>query len=156
MAHGRARQAGSQCRLTSPTRRSHAGHRFPPEVTGHAIRRHFRFPPGLRTAEEVPAPRAIIVSRETVRRWALEFGRGFANRIRRRLPQAGDERHLDEVRTETADEKHRSWRAVDRDGLALDVPVQGRRDSARHASCRGKQTRPPRATVTDKLASQGE
>ena len=47
--------------------------------------------------EEMLAARGVAVSRETVRQWALKFGRKFANEARRRLPRAGDERHLDEV-----------------------------------------------------------
>jgi putative transposase len=38
-----------------------------------------------------------VVSHETVRQWALKFGQEFANRIRQRLPRAGDKWHLDEV-----------------------------------------------------------
>lgn len=41
--------------------------------------------------------RGILVSHESVRQWAFKFGREFANRIRRRLPQAGDKWQLDEV-----------------------------------------------------------
>ena len=40
--------------------------------------------------EEMLAARGIVVSHETIRRWALKFGQDFANRIRRRLPRAGD------------------------------------------------------------------
>ena len=43
------------------------------------------------------AARGILVSHETVRQWARKFGQAFANQIRRRLPQAGDKWHLDEV-----------------------------------------------------------
>ena len=32
--------------------------------------------------------RGILVSHETVRQWALKFGQGFANEIRRRLPRS--------------------------------------------------------------------
>ena len=45
--------------------------------------------------DELLAARGIIVSHETVRQWALKFGQGFANQIRRRLPRAGDKWHLD-------------------------------------------------------------
>src|SRR5215212_1268498 len=103
------------------------------------------------------AARGIAVSHETVRRWALKFGQGFANEIRRRLPRAGDEWHLDEVEIRIAGEKHRLWRAVDRDGLVLDVLVQSRRDKkAAERLLRKllkKQGRAPRVLVTDKLAS---
>jgi hypothetical protein len=43
---------------------------------------------GLRMVGEMLAARSIVVSHETVRQWALKFGQGFANEIRRRLPVA--------------------------------------------------------------------
>ncbi|HUS13959.1 MAG TPA: IS6 family transposase, partial [Chloroflexia bacterium] len=112
----------------TPTRPSYAGHRFPPEVIGHAVWLHFRFPPSLRMVEEMLAARGITVSHETVRRWALKFGQDFANRIRRRLPRAGDKWHLDEVEIKIAGKKHWLWRAVDQQGIVLDVLVQSRCD----------------------------
>jgi putative transposase len=143
--------------MTPPTQPCYAGHRFPPEVISHAVRLYFRFPLSLRVVEEMLAERGIVVSHETVRQWALKFGQGFANRIRRRLPRAGDEWHLDEVQIGIAGKKHWPWRAVDRDGLVLDVLVQSRRD--KRAAKRllrellKRQGRPPRVMVTDKLAS---
>src|ERR687895_419278 len=105
-----------------------AGHRFPAEVIGHAVWLYFRFPLSLRMVEEMLAARGIVVSHETVRRWALKFGQAFANRIRRRLPCAGDKWHLDEVAIKIAGARHWLWRAVDQNGLVLDVLVQKRRD----------------------------
>ena len=55
---------------------------------------YFRFPLGLRMVEEMPAARGIILSHETVRQWAPRFGQDLANRVRRRLPRAGDKWHL--------------------------------------------------------------
>src|SRR5262252_6396701 len=109
---------------------------------------YFRFPLGLRMVEELLAARGIIVSHETVRQWARKFGQPFANRIRRRLPRAGDKWHLDEVVLKIAGVKHWLWRAVDQTGIVLDVLVQRRRD--KHAAKRllrkllKKQMRPPR------------
>ena len=143
--------------MTPPITPSHAGHRFPPEVIGHAVWLYFRFPLSLRMVEELLAARGIIVSHETVRQWGLKFGQDFANRIRRRLARAGDKWHLDEVEIKIAGQKHWLWRAVDQDGLVLDVLVQSRRD--KKAAKRllrkllKKQGRAPRVMVTDKLAS---
>ena len=75
----------------------YTGYRFPGELISHAVWLYFRFPLSLRMVEEMLAIRGLIVSHETVRRWALKFGQEFANRIRRRLPCAGDKWHLDEV-----------------------------------------------------------
>ena len=52
------------------------------------------------------AARGLIVSHETVRRWALKFGQAFANRIRRRLARAGDKWHLDVVAVKIAGVEH--------------------------------------------------
>ena len=104
--------------MTTPAHPSCAGHRFAAEVTGHAVWLHFRFPLGLRMAEEMLAARGIVVSHETVRQWARKFGQEFANRIRQRLPRAGDKWHLGEVAIEIAGVTHWPWRAVDAAPLA--------------------------------------
>ena len=81
--------------MNSPAAKSpYAGYRFPAEVISQAVWLYFRFPLSLRMVEEMLAARGIVVSHETVRQWALTFGQEFANRIRRRLPQAGDKWHL--------------------------------------------------------------
>ena len=54
------------------------GHRFPAEVIAHAVWLYFRFPLSLRMVEDLLAVRGIVVSHETVRRWAEKFGRKFA------------------------------------------------------------------------------
>ena len=132
---------------------SYAGYRFPAEIISHAVRLYFRFPLSLRMVDEVLAARGIIVSHETVRQWALKFGQGFANRIRRRLPATGDKWHLDEVVLTIAGVKHWLWRAVDQAGTVLDILVQSRRDT--HAAKRlfrrllKRQCRIPRVTITD-------
>ena len=50
-------------------------HRFPAEVVSNAVWLYFRFPPSLRMVEDMLAMRGIVVSHETVRRWAEKFGR---------------------------------------------------------------------------------
>jgi putative transposase len=143
--------------MTPPPKPSYAGHRFPPEVISHAVWLYFRFPLGLRMVEELLAARGILVSHETVRQWARKFGQALANRIRRRLPCPGDKWHLDEVVITIAGKKHWLWRAVDQDGVVLDVLVQSRRDKRAAKRLLRKllkrQGRAPRVMVTDKLAS---
>jgi putative transposase len=143
--------------MTTPACPSYAGHRFPAEIISHAVWLYFRFPLSLRHVDEILAARGVTVSHETVRQWGLKFGQAFANQIRRRLPRAGDKWHLDEVVVKISGVKHWLWRAVDQDGMVLDILVQSRRDT--RAAKRllrkllKKQARPPRAIVTDKLAS---
>ena len=143
--------------MTSATKSPYAGYRFPGEVISHAVWLYFRFPLSLRMVEEMLAARGIDVSHETVRQWARKFGQSFANQIRRKLPDPGDKWHLDEVCLMIGGKKHWLWRAVDQDGVVLDVLVQSRRDKQAAKRLLRKllkrQTRVPRVMITDKLAS---
>ncbi|EIM24350.1 transposase [Microvirga lotononidis] len=104
-------------------------HRFPPEIIAHAVWLYFRFPLSLRMVEEMLLERGIVVSSETVRRWALKFGPAYARRLRRKPPSRRDIWHLDEVVVTISGQKHWLWRAVDQDGHVLDEVVQDRRDT---------------------------
>ena len=146
--------------MSSPAANSpYPGYRFPAAVISHAVWLYFRFPLALRMVEELLAARGIIVSHETIRRWALKFGQTFANQIRRRAPGAGDKWHLDEVVIKIAGVKHWLRRAVDQTGMGLDVLVQSRRDTQAAKRLLRKllkrQMRSPRVMITDKLASYG-
>src|SRR5215472_6784052 len=87
---------------------SYKRHRFPPEIIGYAIWLYFRFPLSLRLVEEMLFEREILVSYETVRRWALKFGQEFARRLKRKRPSRGDIWHLDEVVVSIAGKTHGS------------------------------------------------
>jgi putative transposase len=131
----------------------------PAEVISHVLWLHFRFPLSLCMVEEVLATRGIGASHETVRQWTLKFGQDFANRIRRRLPCAGDKWHLDEVVIKFAGVKHWLWRAMDQTGMVLDLLVQSRRDKRAAKRLLRKllkrQCRAPRVMITGKLPSYG-
>jgi putative transposase len=141
--------------MTKPV--SYKRHRFPPEIIAHAVWLYFRFPLSLRLVEEMLLVRGIVVSYETVRRWALKFGPAYARRLRRKTPSRRDIWHLDEVVVTIAGQKHWLWRAVDQDGYVLDEIVQDRRDTkaAKRLLKRllKKQGSPPRRMITDKLGS---
>ncbi len=143
--------------MTPTTKSPYAGHRFPAEVISHGVWLYFRFPLGLRMVQEMLAARGIIVSHETVRRWALKFGQEFANGIWRRLPRAGDKWHLDEAAIRIAGATQWLWRAVDQSGMVLDVLVQAWRNKQAAKRLLRKllkrQGRPPRVMITDKPPS---
>ena len=63
-------------------------HRFPPDVIQRAVWLYFRFTPSLRDVEEMQAERGIETNDETIRCWALKFGRFFAQNLRRSRPRA--------------------------------------------------------------------
>ena len=136
---------------------SYKRHRFPPAIIAHAVWLHFRFPLSLRLVEEMLLERGIAVSYETVRRWALKFGRDYARRLKRKRPSQRNIWHLDEVVVTIAGKKRWLWRAVDQDGYILDEIVQTRRDTkaARRLLRRllKKQGCAPRRMITDKLGS---
>jgi transposase-like protein len=50
---------------------SYRRHRFPPAVIQHAIWLYLRFTLSYRDVEDLLAERGLVVSYETVRRWAL-------------------------------------------------------------------------------------
>src|SRR5438067_833964 len=66
---------------------SYSRHRFPPPIIQHAIWLYVRFTLSYRDVEELLAERGLEVSYETVRRWVLKFGPGFARRLRRSRPR---------------------------------------------------------------------
>src|SRR5919112_5647157 len=136
---------------------SYKRHRFPPQIIAHAVWLYFRFPLSLRLVEEMLLERGIVVSYETVRRWALKFGPDYTRRLRRKSPSRRDIWHLDEVVITIAGQKHWLWRAVDQDGYVLDEIVQPRRNTkaAKRLLTRlmKKQGVAPKRIITDKLPS---
>ena len=62
---------------------SYDRHRFPAEVIRHSVWLYLRFTLSYRDVEELLAERGLEVSYETVRRWVLKFGPGFARNLRR-------------------------------------------------------------------------
>jgi putative transposase len=68
-----------RCGITRCPDPLYHGYRFPADVIAHAVWLYFRFPLSLRMVEDLLAARDIIVSHQTIRRWAEKFGRQFAN-----------------------------------------------------------------------------
>jgi putative transposase len=138
---------------------SYKRHRFPPELIAQAVWLYFRFPLSLRLVEEMLLERGVVVSYETIRRWALKFSADYARRLKRKAPSRHDIWHLDEVVITISGEKRYLWRAVDQDGYVLDEVVQIHRNTkaARRLLTRllRKQGGPPKRMVTDKLRSYG-
>jgi len=109
--------------------------------------------------EELMAGRGILLSYETVRRWCNKFGKQYAAGLRRRRARTGDKWHLDEVFLKINGVTHYLWRAVDQNGVVVDILVQPKRDrfAAIHffrKLLRATGSR-PRVIITDKLRSYG-
>ncbi|WP_216856971.1 IS6 family transposase, partial [Acidisoma sp. S159] len=113
----------------------------------------------FRDIELLLAERGVIVSYESVRQWCLKFGSAFADNLRRRRPRPGDKWHLDEVFIRVQGELRYLWRAVDQNGVVLDILVQSRRDGAAAKRFLKRLLKglhyTPRVLITDKLKSYG-
>jgi len=141
------------CRPKNPYR----GFRFPPEIIAYAVWLYHCFSLSLRDVELILAARGVIVSYETIRDWGNRFGWQFAASLKRRRPKPGDKWHLDEVFIRIRGKIHYLWRAVDQNGMVLDILVQKHRDTdaakrfLRKLLSGGIEA--PRVLVTDKLKS---
>jgi putative transposase len=137
----------------------HYRHRFPAELISHAVWLYHIFSLSFRDVELLLGERGVIVSYESVRQWCLKFGASFANKMRQRRPRPGDKWHLDEVFIRIKGELHFLWRAVDQNGIVLDILVQSRRDAGAAKRFFRRVTKGlqyvPRVLITDKLGSYG-
>ncbi len=136
---------------------SYKRHRFPPEIIAYAVWLYFRFPLSLRLVEEMLLERGIVVSHETVRRWARKLGPDYARGLKRKRASHHDIWHLDGFVVTIDGQKHWLWQVMDQDGYVLDVIVQTRRDTkaAKRLLTRlmKKQGVAPKRIITDKLLS---
>ena len=134
-------------------------HRFPGEIISHAVWLYHLFSLSLRDIELILAERGVLVTRESIRYWCRKFGAEFARRLRRRRPRPGDTWHMDEVFIRINGALHYLWRAVDQQGVVLDILVQEKRDGTAAKSffrrlLHGLQYKPKRI-ITDGLRSYG-
>ena len=118
---------------------------------------YHRFSLSLRDVQELLAERGVAVTYETIHQWCRKFGPVYARGLRRRRPKPGDKWYVDEVLLKMNGRRAWLWRAVDQEGMVLDILVQERRN--RKAAERflrrlvdGCGLR-PRVIVADKLAS---
>jgi putative transposase len=134
-------------------------HRFPAAIIRHGGWRYCRFCLSYRDVEAWLWARGVIVTYETIRKWCCTFGQPSGNQLRRRRPQPGDTWHLNEGLRAIHGARHDLWRAVDQEGIILDIRVQRRRDKAAAKKFVRKLlkglTYVPRVIVTDTLRSDG-
>jgi len=134
-------------------------HRFPAAIISHAVWLYHVFSLSLRDVELILSERGVSVTHESIRAWCNKFGAEFANRLRKRRPKPGDVWHLDEVFIRINGTLHYLWRAVDQNGVVLDILVQGRRNTAAakrffERLLHGLRSK-PRRLITDGLRSYG-
>ncbi len=134
-------------------------YRFLAEIISHPVWLYHVFSLSLRDVELILAERGITVTHESIRQWTLKIGADIARRLRKRRARPGDTWHMDEVFIRLNGTLHYLWRAVDGNGVVLDILVQDRRNAT--ASKRffkrllaGLNYKPKRI-ITDGLRSYG-
>jgi putative transposase len=133
------------------------GYRFPIEIIRHSVWLYHRFCLSFRDIEDMLAYRSVVVSHETIRTWCSDFGPNFADEIRKRRPRPGSIWHLDKCYVKINGKNFYMWRAVEQDGIELDILVTERRDKKAAKrffkqllrNCKYQ----PKVVVTDKLKS---
>jgi putative transposase len=134
-------------------------HRFPGEIISHGGWLYYRFPLSSRDVQELLFERGIDVTHEAIRQRCLKFGQAYANQLKRRRAQPGDQWHLDAVFLTMHGKRQYLWRAVEQDDKVLDILVQRRRHKPAAKKFFRKLlqglTYVPRVIITDTLKSYG-
>src|SRR5918911_183613 len=129
---GRQKYACHPCRrtFTEYTASAFCGYRWPADVILTAVRWYLAYPLSSRQILELLAERGIDVSHRTVLDWVQVFGPRLADEVRRRRPPIGRRWFVDEVFLFRKGHRQYLYRAIDDEGVVVDVLVRERRDTA--------------------------
>ena len=129
---GRQKYACHTCRRTFTERTASAfsGYRWPADVILTAVRWYLAYPLSSRQVLELLAERGIDVSHRTVLNWVQAFGPQLAAEVRRRRRPVGRCWTVDEVFLFRKGHKLYLSRAIDEDGVVVDVLLREHRDTA--------------------------
>lgn len=134
-------------------------HRFPGEIISHCVWLYNSFSLSFRDIEKMMLYRGIELTYESIRDWVNKFSLPAAKKIRKRRAKASDKWHLDEVRVKIRGQIYWLWRAVDDEGIVLDILIQKRRNTKAAKRLMKKLLKKegftPRVIVTDQLKSYG-
>ena len=135
----------------------YARHRFPAEIISHCVWLYNSFSLSLRDIEKMMLYRGIEVTYESIRDWVNKFSLPAAKKIRKNRRKASDKWHLDEVRIKISRQIYWLWRAVDIEGVVLDILIQKRRNTKAAKRLMKKLLKKsgfaPRVIITDRLQS---
>lgn len=106
------------------------GYRWPRDVILTAVRWYLAYPLSSRQVLELLAERGIDVSHRTVLTWVQVFGPQLAAEVRRRRHPVGKRWLVDEVLLFRKGQKRSVYRAIDEDGVVVDILLREHRDTA--------------------------
>src|SRR5919205_2844396 len=129
---GRQKYACRSCRrsFTENSASAFSGYRWPRDVILTAVRWYLSYPLSSRRVLELLAERGIDVSHRTVLDWVQVFGPQLAAEVRRRRRPVGRCWVVDEVFLFRKGQKRYLYRAIDEDGVVVDVLLRVHRDTA--------------------------
>src|ERR687883_2059227 len=129
---GRQKYACGTCRstFTENSVSVFSGYRWPADVILTAGRWYLAYPLSSRQILELLAERGIDVSHRTVLNWVHAFGPRLADEVRRRRRPVGKHWFVDEVFLFRKGQKRYLYRAIDEDGVVVDVLLREHRDTA--------------------------
>src|ERR671927_23118 len=129
---GRQKYACRPCRrtFTEDTASAFSGYRWPADVILTAVRWYLAYPLSSRQVLELLAERGIDVSHRTVLSGVQAFGPQLAAEVRRQRRRVGKRWFVDEVFLFRKNERRYVCRAIDEDGVVVDVLLRDHRDTA--------------------------
>jgi transposase-like protein len=129
---GRQKYTCSVCRraFTEHSASAFSGYRWPADVILTAVRWYLAYPLSSRQVLELLAERGIDVSHRTVLTWAQVFEPLLAAELRRHGRRPGRRWYVDEVFLFRRGQKRYLYRALDEEGMAVDVLLREHRDTA--------------------------
>ena len=129
---GRQKYACRSCRrtFTETTTSAFSGYRWPSDIILTAVRWYLAYPLSSRQVLELLAERGIDVSHRTILDWVQAFGPQLAAGVRRGRRPVGSRWFVDEVFLFRTGHKRYLYRAIDADGVVVDILLRERRDTA--------------------------
>ncbi|MEO5737044.1 MAG: IS6 family transposase, partial [Variovorax sp.] len=103
---------------------------YPAEVMLVCVRWYVAYPLSLRHLEEMMAERGVAVDHSTIHQWAMKMLPVLAAVCRRRKLPVGKSWRLDGTSIKSAGQWKYLYRAVDKDGGAIDFLRRAKRDHA--------------------------
>ncbi len=129
---GQQKYTCGQCQrtFTKDSTSAFSGYRWPADVIVMAVRWYLAYPLSSRQVLELLAERGIDVSHRTVLNWVQTFGPQLAAEVRRHRRPVGSRWLVDEVFLFRKGHKRYLYRAIDEDGVVVDVLLREHRDTA--------------------------
>src|SRR5205823_3761181 len=116
--------------ITEDSVSAFSGYRWPRDVILTAGRWYLAYPLSSRPVLELLAERGIDIAQRTILNWVQAFGPQLAAEVRRQRRPVGTRWFVDEVFLVRKGHKLYLYRAIDEQGVVVDVLVREHRDTA--------------------------